>query len=107
MSGVMSNLHPDVARYVAALLKLEHHLAANGDPDRATQVSRCRTAAENSDSWSVHAFLSLFGYMGDFNSAGLQGVTADHETVNRQFAEYIKKAYALAKRLERDGTATT
>jgi hypothetical protein len=98
----MSHLHPDVARYAEALLRLELHLAANGDGRRATQVSRCRVAAEKSDGWSVDSFLSLFGYMGDFNSAGLPGVTADCATVNRQFSEYIYEAYSLALKLQQE-----
>jgi hypothetical protein len=46
--------------------------------------------------------LSLFGYMGDFNSAGLPGVTADYATVNRQFAEYTDEAYSLAQKLQQE-----
>jgi hypothetical protein len=95
-------LHPDVAGFAAALLQLELHLAANGDAHRATQVSRCRAAAERSDGWSVQCFLSLFGFMGDFNSAGLAGVTADPDTVNRQLARYIEAASSIARDLEQD-----
>ena len=95
-------LDPDVAHYAQALLKLEQHLATNGDAHRATQVSRCRIAAEQSDGWSVDCFLSLFGYMGDFNSAGLPAVTSDYETVNRLLGEYIDEAFSLAKRLEQE-----
>jgi hypothetical protein len=95
-------LHPDVQRYADALLRLEHHLRANGDTDRAGQVRRCRIAAERSDGWSVDYFLSLFGFMGDFNAAGLPGVTADPETVNRQLSDYIKEAKRLAKSLQKD-----
>ena len=101
-SGSMEQLDPEVARYVRALLQLERHLLANGDSDRASQVARCRVAAERSDGWSVACFLSLFGYMGDFNSAGLPAVTADAGTVNRQLASYIDEAVSVAKSLEQD-----
>jgi hypothetical protein len=110
----MNELHPDVARFAAVLLELERHLAANGDTDRATEVSRCRAAADNSDGRSVDAFLSLFGFMGDFASAGLPPVTGDYETVNRRFEDLTSEALALARmfqhervqaRLEAEGRA--
>ena len=94
--------HPDVRRYADALLRLEDHLRANGDTERAGQIRRCRIAAEQSDGWSVDCFLSLFGFMGDFNAAGLPGVTADPDTVNRQLSDYITGATRLAKSLQQD-----
>ena len=97
-----TTIHSDVARYAGALLKLEQHLAANADAHRATQISRCRIAAEKSDGWSVDCFLSLFGYMGDFNSAGLPAITADYETVNRLLGEYVDEAMSLAKMLQQE-----
>ena len=93
-------LHPDVQRFADTLSRLENHLRANGDADRADQIRRCRVAAEQSDGWSVDYFLSLFGFMGDFNAAGLPGVTADPETVNQQLSDYISEARHLAKSLQ-------
>ena len=95
-------LHPDVQRFADALVRLENHLRANEDSERAGQIRRCRIAAERSDGWSVDCFLSLFGFMGDFNVAGLPGVTADTETVNQQLSDYIKEAKRLATSLQKD-----
>ena len=95
-------LHPDVQQYADALLRLENHLRANGDTERAGQVRRCRIAAERSDGWSVDCFLALFGFMGDFNAAGLPGMTADSEAVNRQLSDYIREAKRLARSLQKD-----
>lgn len=98
----MDSLHPEVALYAGTLLRLERHLEDHGDAERAARVRRCRIAAENSDGWSVECFLSLFGYMGDFGSAGLPAAPGDRETVNRLLGDYIDDALAQAKALQQE-----
>jgi hypothetical protein len=99
----MSDLHPEVARFAKVLLDLELLLAEHNDY-RMSDIRRCRIAAENSDAWSVSAFLSLFGYMGDFASAGLpvsSGV--DYKAINRRFNSYVDEALKLARQFRSEG----
>ncbi len=93
---MIAKLHPDVARFAAALNELEDHLRRYGECHWARTVALIRQKAERSDGRCVEEAIMLFGGMGSLNDLILGEAIEANDTLDR----LSSKVWTLAQDLK-------
>ncbi|MQB29778.1 DUF6966 domain-containing protein [Rhizobium rhizogenes] len=91
--------HPEIIRFCTLLEELEALLQDNDANFWAIKIGRCRRSAENSDEWSVHCFLGLFGGMGSLNDLVLHQNGKPLGQENDKVHALLEKAWRVGKEL--------